>query len=144
MSKVSRQFPLTEMLHVPSRSPLKLVDAPAGRPDHAAHVGRCNQHREDVAQPPRKIGSEPPAVRVFDEAQQARFRDASNDASIHLAMILDLFRSRRNLCCYRRRLGRVGLWVKLQAFGSTDSKDHPVRYHTLERQLGVDRERVRA
>ena len=103
-------------------------------------VDRRNQHREDVAQPPHKIGSEPPAVRVFDEAQQAPFQDASNDASIHLAMILDLFRSRRNLCCYRRRLGRVGLWVKLQAFGSTDSKDHPVRYYTLERQLVVDRE----
>jgi hypothetical protein len=76
MSNVSRQLPLTEMLHVPARSPLGLVDAPAGRPGHAAHVGRRDQHRENVAQPPHQIVAELPAVIVFNEAQQAPVRDA--------------------------------------------------------------------
>ena len=78
MSKVSRQLPLTEMLHVPARSPFELVNATAGRPGNAANVGRRDQHRENVAQPPDKIVAEFPAV-VFDEAQQASMPDAPND-----------------------------------------------------------------
>jgi len=77
MSNVSRQLPLTDMLHVPARSPLSWW-MPAGRPDHAAHVGRRDQHREDVAQPPHQIVAEFPAVVVFDEAQQAPVPDAPN------------------------------------------------------------------
>src|SRR5271167_206928 len=57
----------------------KLVHAPAGRPGHAAYVGRRDQHREDVEQPPHKIVAEFPAVVVFDEAQQAAVPDAPND-----------------------------------------------------------------
>src|SRR6202040_3953305 len=57
----------------------QLVNAPAGRPDNAADVGRRDQHREDVAQPPHKVIAEFPAVVVFDEAQQAPMPDAPND-----------------------------------------------------------------
>jgi hypothetical protein len=55
------------------------MQASAGRPDNAAHVGCRDQHREDVAQPPHKIVAEFPAVVVFDEAQQAPVPDAPND-----------------------------------------------------------------
>src|SRR5437764_14951879 len=44
---------------------LQLVHAPAGRPDNAAHVGRRDQDRENVAQPPHKITAELPAVVVL-------------------------------------------------------------------------------
>ena len=57
---------------------LELVNAPARRPDNAVHVGRRDQHREDVAQPPHQIITEFPAVVVFDEAQQAPVPDAPN------------------------------------------------------------------
>src|SRR5712691_12154165 len=52
----------------PGAVALELMNAPAGRPGDAAHVGRRDQHREDVAQPPHKIIAEFPAVVVFDEA----------------------------------------------------------------------------
>ena len=57
----------------------KLVNAPAGRPDNAAHVGRRDQHRENVAQPPYQIVAKFPAVVVFDQAQQPPVLDAPND-----------------------------------------------------------------
>ena len=69
---------------------LKLVDVPAGRSANAAHVGRCNQHREDVPQPPYKIGVEFPAVVVFDEAQQAPVPDAPN---VHACQGVRLYRA---------------------------------------------------
>lgn len=50
------------------------MHTPAGPPDNAVHVGRRDQHREDVAQPPHQIVTEFPVVVVFDDAQQARCR----------------------------------------------------------------------
>jgi hypothetical protein len=47
---------------------LQLVHAPAG-PNNAAHVGRRDQRRANVAHPPHKIIAEFPAVVVFDEAR---------------------------------------------------------------------------
>jgi hypothetical protein len=62
----------------PGAVALELVQAPAGWPCDAAHVGRRNQHREDVAQPPHQIITEFPGIVVFNEAQQASVPDAPN------------------------------------------------------------------
>jgi len=59
------------------------MGAPGGRHDNTAHVGCRDQHREDVAQPPRQIVAEFPAIVVFDEAQQAPVPDAPN---VHIGM----------------------------------------------------------
>ena len=74
---------------------LKLVDVLAGRSANAAHVGRCNQHREDAPEPPHKIGAEFPAVVVSDEAQQAPVPDAPNDHAGLYAVTVHLSRRRR-------------------------------------------------
>lgn len=78
MSNVSRQFAADRNAPRPGAVVLKLMNAPARRPDHAAYVGRRDQHREDVPQPPHQIIAEFPAVVVFDEAQQAPMPDAPN------------------------------------------------------------------
>jgi hypothetical protein len=70
----------------PGTVALELVHAPAGRPDHAVHVGRRDQHREDVAQPPHQIVAEFPAVIVFNEAQHASVPDAPN---VHIGIYAD-------------------------------------------------------
>jgi hypothetical protein len=69
------------------------VHAPAGRPDNAAHVGRRDQHREDIAQPPHQIVAEFPAIVVFDEAQQAPVPDAPNDHAGVYAITVQLSRA---------------------------------------------------
>jgi hypothetical protein len=79
MSKVSRQLPLTEMLHVPGAVPLEPMDAPAGRPADAIHVGSHDQDGEDIAQPPYQIASEFPTVVILDKPQQTAVADAPND-----------------------------------------------------------------
>ena len=81
LSDVKRQPPIAADGDAPSAGAVafELMHPPARRPDDAAHVGRRDQHREDVAQTPHKIAAEFPAVVVLYEAQQAPVPNAPND-----------------------------------------------------------------
>src|SRR4051812_34183794 len=77
MFKIEGQPPITADGNrpCPGTVAFKLVNAPTGRANNAAHVGSCDQHGQDVTQPPHEVGPELPAIVVLNEPQKPSVLD---------------------------------------------------------------------